>query len=160
MGCDIHCYVEYKSPESKYWESFGGHFNPGRDYSLFGRLAGIRRSEVAPLVEPRGIPRDLAFKASRDYWLWVSRKPDDSGTQVTRSQANEFVSSGLSRYNPENDQEISNPDWHTETWLTCAEFSQAISGGYAAPEYDALLAAMQSLEASGFVTRLVMWFDN
>lgn len=44
MGCDIHAYVEYKKADNNGdWISFGGRINPGRNYSLFGRMAeGVR----------------------------------------------------------------------------------------------------------------------
>lgn len=158
MPCDIHCYVEYKSPKSDYWESFGGRFDLERDYDLFGRLAGLRRSSVAPLVEPRGIPNDLAFSASNDYWVYICHDPDTSGTQVRPGIAAKWVSGGA-KYKPGDSSYVANPDWHTATWLTGDEFATALAD-YTAHEYDALLAAMQSLEASGYVTRLVMWFDN
>jgi hypothetical protein len=42
MGCDIHAYVESKKPDSKTWWGFGGRINPGRNYRMFGKLAGVR----------------------------------------------------------------------------------------------------------------------
>ena len=32
MGCDIHCYVEYRSKSESHWELFGDRINPGRNF--------------------------------------------------------------------------------------------------------------------------------
>ena len=56
MGCDIHCYIEYKPAGSDDWSDFGGRINPGRNYDLFAKLAGIRNyDEITPIAKPRGM---------------------------------------------------------------------------------------------------------
>jgi hypothetical protein len=52
MGADIHMYVEYRNKKQAkdletqgrdpYWYSFGDCFNPGRNYTMFAILAGVR----------------------------------------------------------------------------------------------------------------------
>lgn len=78
MGCDIYLYVEHYNKESKLWEnlflykkSSEGEFLPvdiydGRDYELFGLLAGVR-SMIAPFVFPRGVPDDMSCEVSKAY---------------------------------------------------------------------------------------------
>lgn len=34
MGCDIHCYLEYKPKDSDRWRPHGGRINPGRNYEI------------------------------------------------------------------------------------------------------------------------------
>ena len=78
MGTDIHLYVEHYNKESKRWEnlflykkSSEGEFLPvdiydGRDYDLFGLLAGVR-SVIDPFVLPRGVPEDMSCEVSKAY---------------------------------------------------------------------------------------------
>ena len=52
MGADIHMFIEYRNKEQakrlekegrkSYWWSFGDHLNPGRNYTMFAILAGVR----------------------------------------------------------------------------------------------------------------------
>lgn len=78
MGCDIHFYVEHKVdgvwrqefvPDAddkryaKYWYS-------GRNYLLFGLLAGVRNEHVTPLAEPRGLPSDLSEGLKQEWKQW------------------------------------------------------------------------------------------
>ena len=48
MGCDIHMMMEstgrclVRRIQKPWWWAFGGVCNPGRDYQLFNRLAGVR----------------------------------------------------------------------------------------------------------------------
>ena len=78
MGCDIYLYVEHYNKESKRWENLSlykksdeGTFSSvdiydGRDYELFGLLAGVR-SMIAPFVLPRGVPDDMSCEVSKAY---------------------------------------------------------------------------------------------
>ena len=157
MGCDIHCYIEYKSPNTEGWSDFGGRVNPGRNYDLFGKLAGVRRSEVTPVVEPRGLPEDISYAASSDAWIYVSSTGSGEGC-CTQEQAERWVGWGA-RYRDPEKMFISNPDWHTHSWLTTDEYAAAIEGS-SEPEYAAILAAMRSFEENGFQARIVFWFDN
>ncbi len=78
MGTDIHLYVEHYNKESKRWDSLSLYkkssedkFFPvdiydGRDYELFGLLAGVR-SIIAPFVFSRGVPDDMSCEVSKAY---------------------------------------------------------------------------------------------
>lgn len=87
MGCDIHVYLEkYTSINGKstwvnvdYWQKnpyFGitedereyEHVScyVGRNYDLFGILAGVRSSED-PIDEPRGLPEDVTEVTKKEY---------------------------------------------------------------------------------------------
>jgi hypothetical protein len=72
MGCDIHVYVEYRRPGQADWAGFGDRVNPGRDYAVFGCLAGVRRGQPAGLVPPRGIPDDLGWSCHGDWYLYIT----------------------------------------------------------------------------------------
>lgn len=56
MGTDIHIFVRGKEREDKYedgyiwWQTFLNNVDPGRIYSIFAKLAGVRNyNEVTPL---------------------------------------------------------------------------------------------------------------
>lgn len=78
MGTDIHLYVEHYNKESKRWDSLSLYkkssedkFFPvdiydGRDYELFGLLAGVR-SIIASFVFSRGVPDDMSCEVSKAY---------------------------------------------------------------------------------------------
>ena len=93
MGCDIHAYVDYDEPndhdqEYEYdktqkmlaeydlpKEGVGqtgrrirhlGSFHVGRDYLLFGIMAGVVRVPHYALFEPKGLPEHLSWQTSWD----------------------------------------------------------------------------------------------
>lgn len=153
MGCDIHCYIEYKPAESNDWSDFGGCINPGRNYDLFAKLAGIRNyDEITPIAKPRGYPEDAAGAARCDQWMYVTDSPGEGYCSPERAEC--WVENGASKYRDSEKKYVSNPDWHTHSWLTADEFAVAIEGS-GEPEYEAILAAMRSFEAGGAQARIV-----
>jgi hypothetical protein len=135
MGCDIHCYVEFKRPDWDNWDGFGGRINPGRHYSMFGFMAGVRTDN--PHVEPRGVPDDLGYRAFEDWGIWVSdsqEEPtnnDDGSYSYSRQHAEEHVSKGYCQYIKRGERDrsfVTNCDWHTSSWLTADEFELCIAG--------------------------------
>ena len=164
MGCDIHCYIEYKHRDATTtrWSSFGGRINPGRDYQLFTLLAGVQ-GENGPLYPVRGVPADLGYYAANDYWLYISDNCPDSEGSCSKESAHAYAIHG-SHYS-EDKSRISHPDWHSHSWLTTAEYGNSLDAydrlpiHYSLVEYRALLAAMRSLEGT-HDARMVFWFDN
>lgn len=74
-GVDINVYVESYDKQSGKWEEeywWDAKHNKkvpvydGRDYGLFGILAGVR-SNSDSLVEPRGIPDDLSDSVKKEW---------------------------------------------------------------------------------------------
>lgn len=179
MGCDIHCYVEYRNPpnpatpdEQSYWGGFP-RINPGRDYQLFGYIAGVR-GEGPALVELRGLPPGAgSYHRQSDYWRIVDDTLADHDGFVTRKSAESWVASGCSVWEDDTHKRVSDPDIHSHTWLTPAEFEAAVNmpmpplkiGGRVFPyersvEYHGLVALMKAIEARGKEVRIVIWFDN
>lgn len=92
MATDIHFYCEHYNEESKRWESLSlykkkddGGFAPvpiydGRDYELFGLLAGVRGgscllgNRYGYITEPRGIPSDMSVTTQK---AWEEGIEDD-----------------------------------------------------------------------------------
>lgn len=66
MGCDIHAHVELRYHGK--WEHYAiPHID--RWYDLFGIMAGVR-GEVAPIVEPKGVPDDMSVITRLDWEWW------------------------------------------------------------------------------------------
>ena len=169
MGCDIHGYIEFRNPERnpKRWEPMGGQLWLERNYLMFGLLAGVRDGG-AMHIPPRGIPGDLGWEADEDYHLYISEVADDRGKSCTQTDALSWVASGLSVWTNAGRTRISNPDWHTPSWLTTAEYAEALrryTQEYDSPyrlgvTFAAALGAMIAAEEHGCQARLVFWFDN
>jgi hypothetical protein len=89
MGCDIHVAVEYKRKnEEKWFNGDNWRINPhwelderkskyelnpiydARNYTLFGILAGVRRSENDMIAEPKGFPKDSSLETREEYDSW------------------------------------------------------------------------------------------
>jgi hypothetical protein len=172
MGCDIHCYVEHralvqKSEYDRYWSGFGGRINPGRNYRIFGRLAGVRRDGEEQVAPVRGIPNDLAYDAAGDFWMWIVYEGEAHDGAVTVEKATKYHASyGAAYRHSTNAQDSSRPQWvqdpdaHTASWVTPDEWSLALVEDANEHEYHAMLAAMRELERRGREVRVVFWFDN
>lgn len=183
MGADIHAYVEYKEKNSKYWDNLTRNFG-SRNYLWFGVIAGVRVPEVQ-LFPCKGMPHDdLGYYTSSDYWTMIAPEAhpewaDDSENWVSLDQANEWITSKY--YDIRVDYRdgtrpvrVSNPDYHSYSWFTTHELSQAIDhyetltetkykNSFMVPtikEWKALLAAMNVFETQDMDTRIIFWFDN
>lgn len=174
MGADIHMYVEYASKKpgyfeetqgKRYWRPFGGRTNPGRDYWLFTLLADVRGSGA--LIEPRGMPDDAGWYAADDNQLYITETEGDD--YVTMEEAQRYVSYGSKFINGHDGKPVwvTNPDWHSHSWLTVDELQQVFDaynkkhGELVGLEYRAMLDAMRTLENGGNNdVRVVFWFDN
>lgn len=161
MGCDIHMYVESKTPGGENWWGFGGRVNPGRNYDLFSTLAGVRGGPA--MFEQRGLPDNLGYPANGDAYLTVDDEhAADSDGYCNTAQAKSW---GNPIVEVNGRKATLGPDWHSASWLTPSEFVAAIvatekGGGYVDDEYHALAGAMQVLEVRGKEVRIVFWFDN
>lgn len=167
MGCDIHCFIEHSASDSErlYWTPFGGHINPGRDYGMFGLLAGVRSGDK-PVYEVRGVPEGLAYEAVDESRLYISADAPDEDGNCSPESAERWVNEGSSKYTDERKVFVTHPDWHSHSWLTPDEWEAVLAKcaqrewGEPDPEYYAMLAAMRCLESKGRKVRVVFWFDN
>lgn len=166
MGCDIHCFLEFKYNDGQ-WESFSKKIRPGRDYEVFSFLAGVRGyGDIQPLVDPRGFPKDAGYDASDSYFRYVT---DDFGLvygSVPRARAESWVNSYGSYYLDDSKSRVSDPDYHSASWLTTEEFRESIrrrepiGKRIIVDHFELILAAMEGFENRGVPARLVFWFDN
>ena len=177
MGCDIHMFVQYRNIERAkarkedggydYWQDFGGCLNPGRNYTLFGILAGVRDwpEDDNKMFEPKGLPEfELSYAAKDSLYLYVG--DDNEEHTCTLEQAQRW---GRKIINDSDGKPwmTEHPDWHSHTWLTTKELAQAYrwykqATGYApCLEFRVLLKMMKELENKGQnEVVVVFWFDN
>jgi hypothetical protein len=138
MGCDIHLYIEYKSKKPQYdgrestWHSFGKSINPGRNYAMFGLMANVRNcysdGKLPVLVEPRGMPEDAGYTATDDNRIYISETKSED--YVSMETAKRWVNSGSSKFINDNDGNptwVTQPDWHSHSWLTTSEFESVLN---------------------------------
>lgn len=136
MGCDIHAFIEYADFVDKNgdisWSCFGGRYNPGRDYTMFGVLAGVRDDRFQ-LFEPRGLPDGKRSYEVEDYMtIWISDEHaggDGDSKTVTLATAQKWVDQGEQFvFNKDGKPwRVTDPDLHSQSWLTLDEFRHALN---------------------------------
>jgi hypothetical protein len=186
MGADIHMFIHYKEKDSSsdWWRDFGGNINPGRDYTMFGVLAGVRIGTFDEGLSPKGLPEhSLSWAADEAYYVPIYEKENESDPnhrhneegrwEVSVEYAKTWESYGRKIIERGGKPvKISNPDWHSASWLTTKELSNAYRkynsvckkegwGGKVSPVYKAILHSMRALEDNGNnIVEVVFWFDN
>jgi hypothetical protein len=158
-----------------YWRDFGGRINPGRNYWMFGFLSKGVRSDFSNGIPAKGLPPfdELAYQSRNDSTCYITENPGDNGDSVTLETALKWAEGGYRKIINNRDGKptwVEHPDWHSHTWLTTEEYKSAINkykkyckkdGEVDNPiEYMALLSAMKTFDKNGYVSRLVIWFDN
>ncbi|MEK6880267.1 MAG: hypothetical protein AABY22_11690, partial [Nanoarchaeota archaeon] len=136
MGCDIHCYIEYREknpPENwKQWHDFGGRINPGRQYGIFAKLVGVRNYyEIEPVSKPRGLPEDLGREAESDNQIYISNEHSDDEGHCSLQKAERWVNTGSSKFIISKDEGrkpkwVTHPDWHSHSWCNADELKQTL----------------------------------
>lgn len=122
MGTDINLRINARAKNSDEWQYLTlykknfetGEMEPidcydGRDYELFGLLAGVR-SDIEPLVPTRGLPESLAPEIYEQfYWFdddgndWSPYWHDATWYDITELRA--FCdSSRITEYDDDNDE--------------------------------------------------------
>jgi len=176
MGCDIHMFVQYRDKKDAernkeqgrppYWWDYGNGINPGRNYAMFGILAGVRgRSEN--FFEDKGIPDfGLGWSARDSLYLNIDDDPIPGENCCTLESAKRW---GNKIYYHEDGRPwyTEHPDWHSHSWMTIKELEQAYrwykkeTGDTPCLEYRVLLKTMKALEDKGKnEVVVVFWFDN
>lgn len=144
MGCDIHAYIEYYSKQDYnkdkrcFVDCFSSQIDLGRNYILFGLLAGVR-SMCDSVVPVKGIPTDpeMSYICKGDYYLNVVDDEEFKENQrmytsgwckrtITRSEAESYATDSLWKGKYANAEKtiMIDPSWHTPTWLTLPELQE------------------------------------
>lgn len=103
MGCDIHMYVEYRQRMAEHhgsekWYTWGDRFNPGRNYLLFGALAGVRDDTITPIAADRGIPEDASWGVDYANKIYI-RQNDDETEGVDLATAQQWAAQSFMVHN-------------------------------------------------------------
>jgi hypothetical protein len=159
-----------------YWRDFGGRINPGRHYMMFGFLSKGVRSNFSNGLPPKGLPpfAELAYYSRNDSVCYITEQPGNDENSVTLETALKWAENGRIKIIDNSNGRptwVEHPDWHSHTWLTLKEYETAINNYKeesirlynsfeSMTEYMAILSAMKTIEEDGYVTRIVLWFDN
>jgi hypothetical protein len=170
MGCDIHLSVEYRRKTKKhdhdsYWNSFGGIAqNYGRNYNLFSKMnREVRNPDGVQGFEERGLPSDIDHFVKSKNECYVMDCETDAEDCCSRSDAERWVKNGSSKWVNDEKTWVTQPDWHSHSWLTFEEFKECVfetcDFGWGI-RWHSIVSAMETMESNGFETRVVFWFDN
>jgi len=174
MGCDIHMYVQYreKTRDNGFWWNFGGEFNPGRNYAMFGILAGVRYDSDKG-YESRGLHDiQLSYGIESDLYLYIIEEGqgrDGEPNTCTLEQAERWAKWGNPIINGKDGKpyKVRHPDWHSHSWLTPKELARAYrwyrkESEFPVPlEWRVFLNMAKALEDGGKnEVKIVFWFDN
>ena len=98
MACDIHCHVEVKiKGRWHHWNAL----SIGRNYILFGKMAGVRGADIEPVAEPRGIPDDATFLTKHDCLKWGEDGHSHSWLSAAEAKTvQEWLERGCPRWGP------------------------------------------------------------
>ena len=171
MGCDIHLHLEYcvygtpTDGSPKYW-SYMGELHPGRNYDVFAGMAGVR-GHFDYTVEPKGYPEDISWwTASEIFKVVVADEDVEWDHHVGKTQADQYVNLRWSvpvKVGQELTKYITNPTYHTPSWLSTEEYGSVIrrvGKENAGVGFVGILAMMESMANAGVECRLVFAFDN
>lgn len=164
MGCDIHAYIDYDEYvyDNKKHVSCIAELHLGRNYELFGLMAGVRCPDLA-LFSPRGLPENFSWHTKYENELMVLEKESDCDEDHTcsREAAERWVKSGVSKWTNDKHNYVTHPDWHSHSYLYVNELKQVLKKCGNHPELKAIIAMMKALNGDDPLrSRLVFWFDN
>lgn len=185
MGCDIHLRIEKRKRVNPYtngrykWHNVGfyGEFSC-RIYGMFARMAKVRDyygDKCKVQFEPRGLPDDMDYQSTESFYPYVT----DNEVAVNwgehyclKKMAEKWVKEGYSEWVNENHTRITDPDFHSYSWLTTQELRQCFDDcfkqedGTYKPNSDyvewlGLVSLCEGIESDGIhECRVVFAFDN
>lgn len=185
MGCDIHLRIEKRKRMNPYtngrykWHNVGfyGEFRC-RIYGMFARMAKVRDyygDKCKVQFEPRGLPDDMDYQSTESFYPYVT----DNEVAVNwgehyclKKMAEKWVKEGYSKWVDENHTRITDPDFHSYSWLTTQELRQCFDDcfkqedGTYKPNSDyvewlGLVSLCEGIESDGIhECRVVFAFDN
>lgn len=165
---------EFKIPGKWYDAGFYGEFS-SRIYGMFARMADVRSYADGYKVQfkPRGLPEDICWMTQREFFLNVTDNEELiewGGNYCSKEKAEEWVGRGYSKWVNDEHTTITNPDYHSSSWLTPSELRQCFDdcfkkedgtyeGDYV--EWLGLVALCEAIESDGIhECRVVFCFDN
>ena len=180
MGCDIHVCVEIKEDgrwmpneleifEEIDWKTANGRldhypmipsakFPVGRNYSLFGWLAGVRNySAVTPAFADRGLPPDMSGTTSDKAYRWAGDA--HSASHVT---AAELLAVDYEQLVEDRRHTVQEASGIFNGGATCepGKGVQEKLGDFIGRDFVKAVKRLASLHTDPKCVRLVFWFDN
>lgn len=138
MGCDIHTFIEFSDfvgqDGEPHWQCFGGQINTGRDYKMFGLLAGVRGGEA--IYDPRGLPGGEMSYQVNDYMrirIGTQEEVDNSyeggvtTLEIARSWTTGHYGEKIINNHKGEPGWVTNPDLHSHSWLTLGELRNVMA---------------------------------
>ena len=187
MGCDIHFNVEKQDASGKWRSATPKNLYIGRNYLLFGYLAGVR-SNVDPKFPPRGFPTDASAKVQANYKKWAGDAHTASYLtleeliEISKLEINYPVylhpgdykkykngESSISFYTEKykSTVEVSNEEMERRINLLCFDDESDIVTVVnnltiieLLPNFSKVVSSMKKLSANYNKVRSVFWFDN
>ena len=186
MGCDIHLMVEIRAKEdtematripNRWYDcGFRGEFS-SRIYGMFARMANVRSSGDGDgykvQFKPRGLPEDICWMTQREFFLNViddEHAVDWGDRYCSPENAERWTKKGYSKWVNEEHTTITDPDYHSSSWLTPSELRQCFDdcfknedGTYKGDyiEWLGLVSLCEGIESDGIhECRVVFCFDN
>lgn len=104
------------------------------------------------------VAADFLEESGFDTAAKFMRRRHLTGGYVTPDKAEQWVRDGRAQYREQH--WVTHPDWHTHSWLTAAEYREALRRCQVWCEYKVLGTILDSFEEQGFDARVVFWFDN
>jgi hypothetical protein len=137
------------------------------------------RGDRPPLFAPRGLPRDLSSDVFERYFFFILDATDrmsgnwDGFLTLDPAAAERYIEAGEA-HRPDPSYVklnmtsplgyVSNPDWHTPSWLGRDELRDALSAHEIEPSADFLVVQdLMDALVRRFPerrARIVFWFDN
>jgi hypothetical protein len=166
MGADIHLVVE---------ASYDADFRSPHGIALFhwtrrsALFAAMGLSSKHSLYPARGFPDPASSMALYSYGLNVVEDGDldflPETPSIWRSEAEEAIRSGSSRYLQGNKLFVSSPVYSDPSFLTLSEFTNALENSGLEPELvpiecELTMQMMAEIERRGLYSRMVFWFDR
>ena len=194
MGCDIHTYrekfvggkwvtadpwVDYDYGEGEKGKEvpYEKHAYTGRNYNLFGVLAGVRKRDLEFEIKPRGMPFDASLEVQdeRDHWGAAGHSHSYLYLHELRSLREWMRGRMIPVSGMKNREELAalkrsiaseSPNWKLlypycqgTTDRTQVEFQIDFPMEFMIGEcLDKIIAAFDGIEGENH--RLVFWFDN
>lgn len=138
MGTDIHIHVEYlrrKKGKKLRWIHSVEDFSTERLYGVFGILAGLR-SNIKPLITPRGLPGDITMETYRHYKDYEGEAHTTSWLTTDEfGECLDTVDAAIREQEPE----------VIDDWLK---------------SYRLIHRYMKDSDDEGEPARIIFWFDN
>jgi hypothetical protein len=154
---------------------FTGEFS-SRIYGMFARMASVRTydgEDYKVKFKPRGFPEDMTWWSQRQFYLYVvddENAVDWGDGYCLVESAERWVEKGYSKWLDEGHTTITNPDYHSCSWLTASELRECFDdcfknedgtyhGDYV--EWLGLVSLCEGIESDGkHECRVVFCFDN